>query len=96
MAATAGRPVPKPVHRSIALVTALCVTRLTRVTPEQQRFLAAMAEVGDGPVERAAIAAELGVATTAVSRPRQQLIDGGYIEAVGRGKLRFTIPGFAA
>jgi predicted transcriptional regulator len=55
-----------------------------------------MAAVGDGPVERAAIAAELGVATTAVSRPRQQLIDGGYIEAVGHGKLRFTIPGFAA
>lgn len=77
-------------------MTGLFRTRLTRVTPEQQRFLAAMAEVGDGPVERAAIAAELGVATTAVSRPRQQLIDGGYIEAVGRGKLRFTIPGFAA
>lgn len=71
-------------------------TRLARVTPEQQRFLAAMAAVGDGPVERAAIAAELGVATTAVSRPRQQLIDRGYIEAVGHGKLRFTIPGFAA
>lgn len=45
--------------------TGLFRTRLTRVTPEQQRFLAAMAEVGDGPVERAAIAAELGVA-----RPR--------------------------
>lgn len=71
-------------------------TRLARVTSEQQRFLAAMAAVGDGPVERAAIAAELGVATTAVSRPRQQLIDRGYIEAAGHGKLRFTIPGFAA
>lgn len=67
----------------------------TRVTPEQLRFLAAIAAVGDGPVERAAIAAGLGVATTAVSRLRQQLIDGGYIEAAGHGKLRFTI-GFAA
>jgi hypothetical protein len=77
-------------------MTGLFRTRLTRATPEQQRFLAAMAAVGDGPVERAANAAELGVATTAVSRPRQQLIDCGYIEAVGRGKLRLTIPGFAA
>lgn len=77
-------------------MTGLFRTRLARVTSEQQRFLAAMAAVGDGPVERAAIAAELGVATTAVSRPRQQLIDRGYVEAVGHGKLRFTIPGFAA
>lgn len=60
-------------------------TRLARITPEQQRFLAAMAAVGDGPVERAAIAAELGVATTVVIRPRQQLIDWGYIESVGHG-----------
>jgi len=77
-------------------MTGLFRTRLARTTTEQQRFLAAMAAVGDGPVERAAIAAELGVATTAVSRPRQQLIDRGFIESVGHGKLRFTIPGFAA
>lgn len=77
-------------------MTGLFRTRLTRVTTEQQRFLAAMAEVGDGPVQRAAIAAELGVTTAALSRPRQRLIDGGFIEAAGHGKLRFTIPGFAA
>ncbi|ABM10529.1 ATP-binding protein [Paenarthrobacter aurescens] len=71
-------------------------TRLDRATPEQRRFLAAMAALGDRPVERARIAAELGVPTTAVSRPRQQLIDRGYIEAAGHGRLRFTIPGFAA
>lgn len=77
-------------------MTGLFRTRLTRVTPEQQRFLAAMPAVGDGPAGRAAIAAKLGVVTTAVSRPREQLIDGGYIEAAGRGKLRLTIPGFEA
>ena len=77
-------------------MTGLFRTRLARTTTEQQRFLAAMAAAGDGPVERAAIAAELGVATTAVSRPRQQLIDRGFIESVGHGELRFTIPGFAA
>jgi hypothetical protein len=77
-------------------MTGLFRTRLTRVTPEQQRFLAAIATVGDGAVGRAAIAAKLGEATTAVSRSRQQLIDGGYIESAGHGKLRFTIPGFAA
>jgi len=77
-------------------MTGLFRTRLARATPEQLRFLAAMAAVGDGPVERAAIASELGVPTTAVSRPRQQLIDRGFIEPTGRGTLRFTIPGFAA
>lgn len=77
-------------------MTGLFRTRLARTTTEQQRFLAAMAAAGDGPVERAAIATELGVPTTAVSRPRQQLIDRGFIESVGHGKLRFTIPGFAA
>jgi hypothetical protein len=77
-------------------MTGLFRTRLARATPEQRRFLAAMAAAGDGPVERATIAAELGVPTTAVSRPRQQLIDRGFIEPVGYGKLRFTIPGFAA
>lgn len=77
-------------------MTGLFRTRLARTTTEQQRFLAAMAAAGDGPVERAAIATELSVPTTAVSRPRQQLIDRGFIESVGHGKLRFTIPGFAA
>lgn len=77
-------------------MTGLFRTRLARTTSEQQRFLAAMAAAGDGPIERAAIAAALDLPTTALSRPRQQLIDRRYIEAVGRGKLRFTIPGFGA
>jgi hypothetical protein len=77
-------------------MTGLFRTRLARTTSEQQRFLSAMAAAGDGPIERAAIAASLDLPTTALSRPRQQLIDRGYIEAVGRGMLRFTIPGCGA
>lgn len=74
-------------------MTGLFRTRLTRVTPEQQRLLASMAAVGTARSTGLPSPAELWVATTAVSRPRQQLIGGGYIEAAGHGKLRFTIPG---
>ncbi|MGI9155025.1 MAG: hypothetical protein ACR2FG_00050 [Marmoricola sp.] len=55
-----------------------------------------MAALGDGPVARSNIADRLGVASGALSRPRQELIDGGLVEPAARGLLRFTIPGFAA
>jgi len=71
-------------------------TRLARVTSEQRRLLVAMAAGGGGSISRSEIAARLGVNTNALSRPRQELIDRGFIEAAGHGRLRFTIPGFGA
>lgn len=71
-------------------------TRLARVTPEQRRLLVAMAEFGEDSAARSEIASRLGVNTNALSRPRQELIDRGLIEAAGHGRLRFTIPGFGA
>jgi hypothetical protein len=71
-------------------------SRLAKASPEQRRFLMAMAGLGDGPVARGDLAEQLDVTTEALSRPRQELIDRGLIEAAGRGRLRFTIPGFAA
>lgn len=70
--------------------------RLAKTTDEQRRFLTAMASLGDSAVTRGSIASALGVATEALSRPRQDLIDRGLIEPAGHGQLRFTVPGFAA
>lgn len=73
----------------------LFATRLARATPEQRRFLDAMARLEEsGPPARSAIAAALGVDSEALGRPRQELIDKGLIETAGRGMLQFTIPGF--
>ena len=70
-------------------------SRMAKINPEQRRVVMAMAELGDGPVSRAALAGRLGVTSEALSRPRKELIDRGLVETAGRGLLRFTIPGFA-
>jgi len=64
-------------------------------TRAERAFIRAMAEVGDGNVSRAAIAARLDVDTRALSVPRESLIEKGVIEPVGHGLVRFTLPGFA-
>ncbi|WP_193614316.1 AAA family ATPase [Nocardioides lijunqiniae] len=70
-------------------------SRVAKATGPQRRFLAAMADLGDGPVARADLAARLETSTTSISQVRQELIDRGLIEPAGYGELRFTIPGFA-
>ena len=58
-------------------------------------MLAAIAEHGDGPASRAAIAASLNTGSNQLSTPRARLIDKGLIQPANRGTLEFTIPGFA-
>ncbi len=81
--------------------------RWLRLSPEQRRFVTAMAsvtapvqQVGDStfepPVVRSQVSDALGVDTRAISRVRKELIDRGIIESPRHGELRFTIPGFAA
>lgn len=77
-------------------MTALFRSRTFKSTDRQRRFLTTMAQLGDGAIARADIATRLDVPTTTLSQVRQQLIDRGLIEPAGHGKLRFTIPGFAA
>lgn len=79
-----------------AQMASLFRTRTLKATDRERRFLHAMASLGDGRVARADIAERLGVATTAISDVRQQLLDAGLIEPAAYGRLRFTIPGFAA
>ncbi|GAA5140262.1 ATP-binding protein [Nocardioides marinquilinus] len=53
-------------------------------------------EAPEQPVRRAAIAERLGVTSNDLSEPRRSLLDKGLVEAAERGRLRFTVPGFAA
>ena len=82
-------------ERAEQRMEAVFLSRMAKINPEQRRVVVAIAELGDGPVSRAAIASRLGVTSEALSRPRKELIDRGLIEPAGRGQLRFTIPGFA-
>jgi hypothetical protein len=70
--------------------------RLTRTTAAERRYIAAMAALGDGPQESAAIARQLGYSSVqAASTLRASLIDKGVVYSVGRGQLDFTVPRFA-
>lgn len=70
--------------------------RLTRTTPAERRYCAAMAGLGDGAQESAAIARSMGYTNVrAASSLRASLIDKGILYSVGRGKLDFTVPRFA-
>jgi hypothetical protein len=71
--------------------------RLARATPAERRYCAAMATLGDGAQESAAIAAALGYSSVrAASALRASLIEKGVIYSVGRGELDFTVPRFAS
>lgn len=65
-------------------------------TAIERAFLQAMARHTDTEIDRATVAAELGVDTDALGMRRRSLISKGIIEAPRHGSLRFTIPGFAA
>ncbi|MGC1851398.1 MAG: ATP-binding protein [Solirubrobacterales bacterium] len=71
--------------------------RLARTTPAERRYCAAMAALGDGAQESAAISEALGYSSVqAASTLRASLIEKGVVYSVGRGKLDFTVPRFAA
>jgi len=74
---------------------ALFRARWSNATERERDFMAAMAQLGDGPVRRTDIASRLGVTSASLSAPRDRLLDRGFIQASGRGVLEFTIPGFA-
>lgn len=71
--------------------------RWRAATALEQQLMVAMTEVCDrsGAAARSAVADRMGRDTRAISMPRDRLLDKGIIEAAGRGRLRFTLPGFA-
>src|ERR1700677_1224022 len=70
--------------------------RFDRLTPLQQKYLRAMAELGPGPHRTGDIAATLGVEAAAVATVRQQLIDKGMVWSQRHGETAFTVPMFDA
>lgn len=77
-------------------LTAMSRARWDSAPPLEQEFLAAMAAWTEGDVvPRQFIAERMGRESRAISVPRARLIDRGVIEAAGRGRLRFTLPGMA-
>jgi AAA+ ATPase superfamily predicted ATPase len=70
--------------------------RFDRLTSLQQKYLRAMAELGEGPYKTGEIAATLGVEAAAVATVRQQLIDKGMVWSQRHGETAFTVPMFDA
>jgi hypothetical protein len=68
--------------------------RFDRLTALQQKYLRAMAELGDGPLQTRDISAALGVEATMVAPVRQQLINKGMVWSQRHGETAFTVPFF--
>ena len=70
--------------------------RFDRLTPLEQKYLRAMAELGPGPCATGRIAQTLGVRPASVATVRQRLIDKGMVWSQRHGETAFTVPMFDA
>lgn len=68
--------------------------RFDRLTPNEKRYLRAMADLGAGPHRSGDIAEELGREVTSLGPTRNQLIAKGMIWSPHHGDTAFTVPLF--
>ncbi len=68
--------------------------RFDRLTPLEQKYLRAMAELGAGPYKTGEISAALGLVATRVAPTRAQLIRKGMVWSQRHGETAFTVPLF--
>ena len=68
--------------------------RFDRLTPNEKRYLRAMAELGDGPYRSGDIAEALQKEVTALGPARAQLINKGMAYSPAHGDIAFTVPLF--
>ena len=68
----------KPVAQD-SLDRSIYAVRIQRTTPNEQRYIRAMAELGDGPYRSGAVAQKRGKAVGALSVVQQQLLNKGLI-----------------
>ena len=68
--------------------------RFDRLTPREQDYLRAMAELGSGPHRSGEVAAKLGIAVTSAGPLRTGLIRKGMIWSPSHGDTAFTVPMF--
>ena len=68
--------------------------RFDRLTPKEQQYLRAMAELGPGPHGSGDIASVYGMSVNSAARVRDVLIEKGMLYSPGHGKTAFTVPLF--
>ena len=68
--------------------------RFDRLTPSENRYLRAMAELGEGPHRSGEVAAVLGVKVSSSAPTRSKLIEKGMVWSPGHGDTAFTVPLF--
>jgi hypothetical protein len=66
--------------------------RIGRLTDAEKLYVAAMADLGEGPQPSAAVARRLGRAPKSISPQRDALIGNAVIYAPQHGLVDFTIP----
>lgn len=66
--------------------------RLARTTSAERRYMAALAELGDGPQRSAEVARRLGKDQRLTSPQRASLIEKGLIYGPAHGEIDFTVP----
>jgi len=69
--------------------------RFEKATPAERRYMAAMADLGDGPYKTGDVAGRLGGRASSSSVHRDSLIKKGLIFSPDHGEVDFTIPHFS-
>jgi hypothetical protein len=70
--------------------------RFEKATQAERRYMAAMADLGDGPARTSEVASRLQRSVSSTSTPRESLIGKGLIYSPKFGEVDFTVPHFAA
>lgn len=69
--------------------------RFEKATEREREYMAAMADLGEGPYRTAQVAERLGRRPSYTSAPRDSLIKKGLIYSPDYGEVDFTVPHFA-
>ncbi len=69
--------------------------RFEKATPAERRYMAAMADLGDGPYRTGEVAKRLGIGVSSTSVHRDALIKKGLIYSPDHGEVDFTVPRFS-
>jgi hypothetical protein len=69
--------------------------RFEKATDRERDYMAAMADLGEGPYRTAAVAERLGRRLSYTSAPRDSLIKKGLIYSPDYGQVDFTVPKFS-
>jgi hypothetical protein len=69
--------------------------RFEKATPAERRYIAAMADLGDGPDKTGDVAGRLGGRASSSSVHRDSLIKKGLIFSPDHGEVNFTVPHFS-